>query len=255
MRKIATGMLAAALPLVLFARPQSESRVENRVIEVLRQTGDFLRSLDGYRVIIDESFEVDQDEDGVLLEYDGVQELVFAPERGSRPHGFHASVDGDLVKRSFWYDGQTFAMLDRTHNVYASGPAPAGISELLDTLRSDYGFVGPLVELLFRDLAQLVRQHARSGSYVGIHSAAGRPSHHIYVSGRQVDWQLWVDAGEQPLPRKLSVTFRQDEGRPRYSAVFRSWDLAPEIASGTFRFEPPEGARKLDLSVPPGGHR
>ena len=250
MRVFLTLLLLPVAALTLSAAASQEPSVENRVMELLERTSHYIASLDAYRLRIEESLEIDEDEDGVLLQYENVQEMVVR-----RPDGLVAAADSDLMKRSFWFDGKTFTILDRGFNVYTTGPAPNDFTGLLDVLRNDYGFVGPLVELLFRDLAQLVRDNAQSASYVGIHTVGTRRAHHIHVLARTIDWQLWVDTGERPLPRKLALTFKQEEGEPRYTATFKEWDVEPTIAADAFTFVPPEGARKLDLNVPAQGSR
>ena len=59
-----------------------------------------------------------------------------------------------------------------------------------------------------------------------------------------VDWQLWIEKGKTPVPRKLVITTRQEEGQPQYVAVLR-WDLAPKLDDKTFVFAPPKDARRI----------
>ena len=40
-----------------------------------------------------------------------------------------------------------------------------------------------------------------------------------------VDWQLWIQSGDFPLPRKVVLTTTTDEARPQYSATY-TWNLA-----------------------------
>jgi hypothetical protein len=38
-----------------------------------------------------------------------------------------------------------------------------------------------------------------------------------------VDWQLWIERGKTPLPRKLLITTVQESSQPQYVAVLK-WD-------------------------------
>jgi hypothetical protein len=62
-----------------------------------------------------------------------------------------------------------------------------------------------------------------------------------------VEWQIWIDAGAQPLPRKLAIAYWDTPGVPQYEATFRRFTLGPQIAPGQFTFKPPAGATKVEL--------
>jgi hypothetical protein len=61
-----------------------------------------------------------------------------------------------------------------------------------------------------------------------------------------VDWQVWIQKGNYPLPRKLVITTLTDEARPQYAATYR-WDLAPSFNDTAFTFDPPEDALRVAL--------
>ena len=42
----------------------------------------------------------------------------------------------------------------------------------------------------------------------------------------KIDWQIWITAGNKPLPRKIVITNRGDEARPQ-SVSLIDWDLKP----------------------------
>jgi hypothetical protein len=69
-----------------------------------------------------------------------------------------------------------------------------------------------------------------------------------------VDWQLWVQHGDTPLPMKYVITTKWLTGAPQYAVRFRNWDTAPEVSAEQFAFSAPEGARELDeISVDAAG--
>jgi hypothetical protein len=71
--------------------------------------------------------------------------------------------------------------------------------------------------------------------------------HHLAFRQRTLDWQIWVDAGEQPLPRKLVITFKREIDQPQYIALIHRWDVNPKLSDSLFQFQPPEGVRKVDF--------
>ncbi len=84
------------------------------------------------------------------------------------------------------------------------------------------------------------------GRYLGLHQAAGVACHHLAFSQPTIEWQIWIDAGDKPLPRKLVISYVQEPGEPQYSAVIRRWNLESKVPEGLFTFEAPEGARRID---------
>ena len=68
----------------------------------------------------------------------------------------------------------------------------------------------------------------------------------LCVPAGDVDWQIWIQLGDYPLPRKLVITTKTDEARPQHTSVF-TWDLAPSYNDAAFTFVPPAGALRVAL--------
>jgi hypothetical protein len=69
----------------------------------------------------------------------------------------------------------------------------------------------------------------------------------VAFSQELVDWQIWIEDGPQPVPRKFVITYKDEEGWPQYSARFTRWDFQPQHSEHYFRFHPPTGADKIDI--------
>ena len=63
----------------------------------------------------------------------------------------------------------------------------------------------------------------------------------------RIDRELWIEAGESPLPRKYVVVAKTARGAPTFSAEFRSWSFETALATDAFRFEAPSGAARIPL--------
>ena len=68
-----------------------------------------------------------------------------------------------------------------------------------------------------------------------------------------LDWQVWIQQGDYPLPRKLVITTTTDPARPRYTSVI-TWNLAPSFDDAAFTFEPPKDAKKIMFGRTPTGN-
>ena len=59
-----------------------------------------------------------------------------------------------------------------------------------------------------------------------------------------LDWQVWIQLGDHPLPRKLVLTTTTDDARPQHTSVL-TWNLAPSYSEDAFVFDPPADAHKI----------
>ena len=138
-------------------------------------------------------------------------------------------------------------MRNRRLNAYASVDMPGTIDAVLDRIASDYGVVLPLSDLLYTDPYATLMDGVLYGKYLGLHQAAGVACHHLTFGQDGMEWQIWIDAGAQPLPRKLAIAYWEDAGVPQYQAVLRRWTLEAKVAPDEFVFKAPAGAKRMEL--------
>ena len=81
---------------------------------------------------------------------------------------------------------------------------------------------------------------------IGPSTVKGVTCEHYAFHQQGVDWQIWIQLGEFPLPRKLVITTLTDEARPQHSDTL-TWNLAPSFNDGAFVFDPPPDAKKIIL--------
>lgn len=169
--------------------------------------------------------------------------------RVSRPDRIFATKRGDRGNRDFWYEGSNLTIFDRDKKIYASVKAPSTIDKMLDFAIDEYDLAIPLADILFSDPYRVLVENVESGEYVGVHKVGGRPCHHLAFHQELIDWQIWIDEGKIPLPRKVIITYLDSPERPQYEARFSAWDLSPKFTKGFFEFTPPPGAERVDMDV------
>jgi hypothetical protein len=164
-----------------------------------------------------------------------------------RPDRLVGDAAGDALNRSFWYDGKTFAALDKEQYVWAGGAVPPTVDQALDWVFEQTGTVVPVADFLYADSYARLMGDVQRGTYLGIHEAAGVPCHHLSFEQATIDWQIWIDAGREPLPRKLVIAYKTEDEVPQYAVTIRKWNLQAKLPDALFAFSPPEGARRIDL--------
>jgi len=219
---------------------QEASTVEPRVEDVLRQMSDLLAKSPSFAFkaveIVDEVLD-----SGFKAELSHTRTIALR-----RPGGVVTNVDGDTTNRSAWFDGKTVTVLDRKHNRYAVLDTPDDIDEMLDYLAEEFDIVFPLADILHSDVYESLTAGAEYTSYQGIHQVEDNPCHHLAFANEWLEWQLWVAAEGEPLPRKLVITYMDEPGEPKYTARFLSWNLSPKLEDDLFVFKAPEGAQKME---------
>jgi len=76
----------------------------------------------------------------------------------------------------------------------------------------------PLADLLSDDLYSVLMKNAVTCRYLGLHYADGIKCHHIAATQKNIDWQIWVDAGDVPQLRKIVITYKQ---RPAHRSMLQ----------------------------------
>ena len=64
----------------------------------------------------------------------------------------------------------------------------------------------PLSDLIYPDAYNVLTQNVHSGHYVGLHLVRGIQCHHLVFIQDDIDWQIWIENSQTPLPRKMVIT-------------------------------------------------
>ena len=119
--------------------------------------------------------------------------------------------------------------------MWTSGAVPPTVDQALDWVFEQTGTVIPLADFLYADSYARLMEDVQRGVYLGIHEAAGVPCHHLSFEQATVDWQIWIDAGKEPLPRKLVITYKTGRRGPAVRGDHPQVEPAGEAAGRALR--------------------
>ncbi len=165
-----------------------------------------------------------------------------------RPNRFHAEVHSTRHSRGLYYDGTSITLLDRVHNLYGTVPAPATLDDALDVASERFGITLPLEDIIVSDPYQSGMGKVTSGILLGPVTVLGVACEHLAFSLGTVDWQLWIEQGARPVPRKIVITYKDEEGTPEYAAILSNWDFQTTLPDNLFTFEPPAGTLMINVA-------
>ena len=208
---------------------------------LLRRMGDYLAARKQFTVQTENTLEV------VLTSGQKLQFTSPATATVWRPNKLRADRKGDIFNQEFFYDGKNVTLFNSKENLYATTAAPPTIDAMLDFAREKLDVIAPGAEFLYSNTAERMLKETTSGFVVGSSVVAGVKSTHLAFRGAEVDWQIWIEEGGRPLPRRFVLTSKQVKGEPQFTVLVRSWDLAPKLTEQMFSFTPPKGAKKIEF--------
>jgi len=235
-------------PAAASAAAGSDTAIERdaAAIKALEDMSTYLRGLKAIQVHVVTS----RDEvlvDGQNVTFSGTVDML-----AERPNHLRVEMTTDKQHRMFFDDGKTFTVWARRANYYATIPAPPTLRELSDTLTDRYNLELPVADLFHwgegESTAAIV-----GASDLGAAQVDGTTCEHYAFRQEGADWQLWIQQGPHPLPRKLVITTTTDPARPRFTAVI-AWNLAPSYNDAAFTFDPPKDARKITMAEARSGN-
>jgi hypothetical protein len=237
--------VVALAMLVLAGSPQpghtQPAGIDPQAEKLLRRMSDYLASLQKFTVNTENTIEA------VLT---SGQKLQFnSPASASvwRPNRLRADRKGDILNQEFFYDGKSVTLYNPKENLYATTAAPPTIDAMLDFAREKLDVIAPGADFLYGNAADRMLKETTAGLVVGPSTVAGAKSTHLAFRGAEVDWQIWIEEGNRPLPRKFVLTSKKVTGEPQFIVLVRSWDLAPKFTDKEFTFAPPKGAKKIEF--------
>jgi hypothetical protein len=217
--------------------------VAQRADELLQEASIYLASAEQFTFHADITF------DHVLPSGQKLQFTAGEDVALLRPGGLYVEWSGDLGDRQFWYDGTTVTLYDPASPFYASESAPADVDGMLDKVLSQLDFSPPLSDFLYARPYDHVRGNVEFGFYLGLNNVDGRDCHTLAFVNKEIDWQIWIQAGPQPIPCKLVITYKTMPSQPQFSAVFTDWDFDPRIAEAVFAPMLPAGVQKIPFAT------
>ena len=233
------GALLACVSCV--PRVTAPSRVDARAKEILREMGRALDGSQAFRLravgVMDEELET-----GQLTQISRESRISLR-----RPNGLFVETVGDDVKRTAWYNGSTLTLLDHNSNTCGSMKAPGTVEATLDAVVERYGLTLPVADLLFRNPYAVLIANVETGAYLGRQHVGDHSCHHLAFRQEAIDWQIWIDAGDTPVPRKLVITYTQEPGNPTYEVTMDEWDLNATHRDSLFEARPPADARRVTV--------
>lgn len=209
----------------------------------LKMLAEYFRGLNSFAVRITEATSTRIG--GKSRDEEAVYEFAAA-----RPNRVSCRVKGGgPLAVSVVCDGQKLYSLLPGRKRHTETAAPA---QAWQALRPTTPALTLLRSLLHSDPYRVMMVGVQKVKYVGVEQAGGARSHHIKLSRGPEDWDLWLEDGEPPLPRKLESRMSSLPGLRDAKqgfllhrvATFEKWTLDPELPDEIFAATAPTNSQK-----------
>jgi hypothetical protein len=165
----------------------------------------------------------------------------------SRPDKLRVRRTGGYADVELVYDGKTISIYGNNAKSYVQAEVPGTLDEMIDAVQARSGVGLPGTDLLLSHAYDELMATTVDGEHIGVGVVDGVECEHLAFRTPDTDWQIWIEAGAKPVPRKYVITSKAVAGGPQYTLQIKDWKTDSFADPDTFVFKPPAGATKVDL--------
>jgi len=238
---VVAGAAFAQQPAPAGAAAQAAANpVAPEAIQALKDMGAYLQTLKRFQVRAAVTGE------RVLADGQKLQHTATASMDVVRPNKLRVRMASPRSERELIFDGKTVTLHTPAQKYYSTAEVVDTIAGLIERLQEKFGVEVPLSDLFLWGTPAAPLDKIQSAMNAGQDFVGNDLCDHYAFRQGNFDWQIWIQTGSQPLPRKIVITNRADEARPQ-SVSLIDWNLKPTFKESAFAFVPPKGATKVEI--------
>lgn len=227
------------LVAILVTLPTRAHAQDGEAKSLLKAMSDYVSSQKTVELTFDSDIEV------ITPQLEKIQFTNSGEVLLSRPDKLRAHRVGGYADVALFFDAKTVSVYGKHINGYAQFDAPGNVDQLIEALRHGHGVALPGADLLLSNSYDVLTADVKEAKYIGRGVIDGVQCEHLAFRNFDTDWQLWVEVGKSPIPRKMVITSKTLNSAPQYTLRVKSWKTGVEPGRDAFAFTPPAGAEKL----------
>lgn len=259
-RRVARFVVATALamPLAAAGATADEVQIDPQAQQVVDGFSKFFAAAKGFRTSVDVT---------VVVESEGRKQTRSFKQKlaAERPNEFLYALESPEINASVISDGKELSLFISGYDKYASEKAPATLAEILGknivvSVMQLGNAANVATALVSDDPAAKLLTGVTALEYGGTVELDGAKCHLLRATAEPMDWQIWIDAGQQPLVRQFlpdvaGAIARMAKARGQESPVanikvtntvsYTNWEIDPKFADDAFAFHAPDDAKKV----------
>ncbi|MEP6836451.1 MAG: DUF2092 domain-containing protein [Bradyrhizobium sp.] len=248
------ALASTALVAAVIAFTAQPARADDAA-QLLKAMTDYTAAQKSISATFDSDIEV------VTPELEKIQFTSSGKLQLARPDKLRVSRTGGYADVQMIYDGKTISIYGNNAKAYVQADLAGTVDQLIDLLQAKSGAAMPGTDLLLTHSYDELMSNVIVGHHIGQGVVDGVECEHLAFRGTDTDWQIWIESGAKPIPRKYVITSKTVTGAPQYTLRIKDWKTDAVADADTFVFKPPAGVTKVDLDsgamaefdeVPPG---
>jgi hypothetical protein len=236
---VRTSTVAASAAILVLSAGQGAQAQD--AAKVLKAMTDYTAGQKSISATFDSDIEI------ITPELQKIQFASSGQFKLSRPDKLRIRRTGGYADVELIYDGKTLSMYGNNAKSYVQGDAPGTVDQVIDTLQAKTGAAMPGTDLLLTKSYDELMTDVIEGRHIGQGVVDGVECEHLAFRGVDTDWQIWVESGARPVPRKYVITSKTLAGAPQYTLRIKDWKTDAVAEADAFVFKPPADATKVSL--------
>lgn len=232
-------MFAAVGAALLFAATTT-ARADDAAT-ILKSMTDYLGSQNTLSASFDSDIEI------ITPELQKIQFTSSGEIKLSRPDKLRVKRTGGYSDVELVYDGKTISLYGNGAKSYMQADAPGTVDQMIAGMQAHSGLGMPGTDLILSNAFDELMATATEGKHIGQGVIDGVECEHLAFRTPDTDWQIWIEPGAKPVPRKYVITSKTLTGAPQYTLRIRDWKTDAFTDADTFVFKAPAGATKIEL--------
>jgi hypothetical protein len=209
-------------------------------LAILKRSSSFLNEQKHFGFEADESYDTLQ-KNGMMIEFGSARSITVRRPDRLRIEVVERGGDRELTI----FDGKTLSTFFEDEGAYIQLERSGSLDEIIDFMDEELGAAVPLSDFIHTNFYAEAVEEIQLGAVVGESTIAGTKCDHVVFLSDHAGFQLWIEKGSRPVPRRISIEFLDAPGAPQYKATLTNWTLGAGAPDESFVFQPPPDAERL----------
>jgi hypothetical protein len=210
--------------------------------QILKTSTDYLAAQQSISATFDSDIEV------ITPDLQKIQFSSSGQLKLKRPDKLRIRRTGGYVDAEMIYDGKTLTLYGNNAKSYVQADDPGTIDHIVDVLQASAGGAMPGTDLLISHAYDELMANVVDAKHIGQGVVDGIECEHLAFRGIDTDWQIWIETGPRPVPRKYVITSKTLAGAPQYTLRIKDWNTDAIADANAFVFKAPDNTIKVGLA-------
>lgn len=193
------------------------------------------------------SFNYQSSLEAVTPDFEKLQFVSSGTANITRPDKLRVTRTGGFADIDVSFDGSTLTVHGKNLDAYAKIDGKGSLDELIDRL-ADAGVEAPGADLLSAHVYDILMTDVTEAKHISGAFVDGVECEYLAFRTPELDWQIWIQTGPQPIPRRYVITSKHVVQAPQYTLEISDFKSGADFAATSYNIKIPANAKTVDLS-------